>query len=258
MLCEQDFELLEVPAKLIPIQHLGSNVKIRIDPAGSKVDLSSALAAIKSEYGVAVEDVVRLKERIGAHGFFKVDAVGCNCASLSWQASLQALLQAIRGGTSVVCHAVDLVRLTTRESLAIEGGSHVSTLRLDLSQTAQVVEVALLFRTSIGSFWTQSLSLSRTAVTEESFASVWLVTDLPASDARIQKVIQRGGRVSHTLSACSAVDCITAVITSSSASELFGAACKTAVPVVNCEWLELLVTLNRLPNSYSDFLPQSK
>ena len=257
LLSEDNFELLEVPAMLIPSQHVGSNVRVRVEPVGSKVDLAGALSAIKSEYGVAAEDVARLKETIGADGFFKVDAVGCNCASLSWKSSLHALLQGIRGGSSVLCYAVDLVRLTTRESLPIEDGNRVASLRLDLSWTEQV-EVALLFRTSIGSFWTQSLSISRADLSEQNFSHVWLVTDLPAADERIQKVLQRGGRVGHCASLCNNVDCITAAVTNSPTSELFAVATKTSVPVVNCEWLELLVTLNRLPTNYSEFLPQSK
>ncbi len=257
LLSEEDFELLEVPAKLIANQHIGSNVQIRVEPVGSKVDLAGALAAVRSEFGVTTEDVSRLKEQIGADGFFSTAAIGCNCVTLSWKASFHSLLQGIQGGSSVLCYAVDLVRLTTRESIPIDDGSRVDKLRLDLSWTEQV-EVALLFRTSVGAFWTQSLTVTRGELSENNFASVWLITDLPAADERIQKVLQRGGKVGHSASNCNGVDCITAVVTNSPSSELFAAALKTAIPIVNYEWLELLVTLNRLPTAYTDFLPQSK
>lgn len=258
LLSEDDYELLEVPAKLIPHQSVGTSVCIRVEPYGSKVNnISAALAAVKQEYSVSAEDTSQLKEAIGAEGFFKVDSIGCSCATLSWEKSLLSLLEGIRGGRSVVCEAVDLVRLTTRESLPIVDGSSISQLRLDLSWTGQV-EVALLFRTSIGSFWTGSLSVCRAEPTETDFSSVWLVTDLPASDGRIKTVLERGGKISNSPSSCNSIDCITAVVVDARQSELFEAAVKAALPAVNYEWLELLLATNRLPANYSDFQPRTK
>lgn len=243
---DDDFELLEVPAKLISPASVGSNVRIRVEAAERRVDLTAALNAVRREFGVGSADVAAIREEIGSESFFKVDSVGCNCALLKWRESLRSLLTRIK---SVQCSGVELVRLTTRESIPVQDGETISQLRLDLSWT-DTVEVALLFRTSIGAFWTRSLTVNRLPIEPGNFSSVSLVTDLPLADARIQKALQRGAKVAHTFSSSA---CVTAVVCSETSVELMATGEALGIPVVNAEWLELLLTLNRLPADYAEF-----
>lgn len=256
VLLSEDFELLEFPAKLLPSSH-ASEVKIKVESCPRRRDLSAALADIRNTFAVSSEDVARIKECINAEGFLRTEAVGCTCASISWRDNLNSLLRSIRGGASVLCEAVDLVCLTTLQSIPIEDGQAINRLRIDMNLSPEL-EVAVLFRTSIGAFWTRSLTLRRAEMSESDYSGITIITDLPSSDVRLQKIAKNGGKIAHTAIAINNYDCITAVVTSTPSSDLYSAASKASLPIVNYEWLDLLVTLNRIPFPYSDFVPKIK
>lgn len=256
VLLSDDFELMEFPAKLLPSNH-AAEVKIKVESCPRRNDLSAALASIRNTFGVSTDDVTRLNECVKSEGFLKIEAIGCTCASISWRDNLNSLLRSIRGGASVICEAVDLVCLTTLQSIPIEDGQAINRLRIDMNLSPEL-EVAVLFRTSIGAFWTRSLTLKRAELSETDYSGIILITDLPSSDERLQKVAKHGGRIAHMTIAINNYDCITAVVTNSPSSDLFAAATKASLPIVNYEWLDLLITLNRIPFPYSDFVPRIK
>lgn len=215
----EDFELIEIPSNLIPSSSSCEAqsdalklVKISVEALDRRVETglegktAKIIKEICDEFLVDGEEVSRMKEEIGGEDFLRVEQTGCTAGIISWKRGIEEI---IPKGKSILVQAVDMFSLTTRRSKSLLRRNGTKTnnnnycpnsCRIEFPLTADsadfTMELAINFRTSVGTFWTRPIQISRkVTVNSNDFSGIFLVTDMEAEDDRLREVRERGGYI---------------------------------------------------------------
>lgn len=250
LLSQEDFELIEFPAKLLPTDCKNVNITINSNVSEGAGDnqVRELIKEVLYEYYVDERQVERIREEIEMEGFLRIESLGSTAAILSWQRSFADIF-----GPSVKVENVSLNIESEEEEyleeyvdFVMKGQKtiHPSEMRCRINLPIDL-KVSLIVNSSVGCFKTREISL-RTMKFDD-FSGIFLLTDLtdqPSID-RLEFVRDQGGYISRSYSADHP---ITAVVTESFESELFRVGIDNNLPVVSGTWLEALVATKELPH----------
>lgn len=252
LLSQEDFELIEFPAKMLP-KDCGGVVKIQIEKGASEEKDISLVSQVLDEFGVEWERVEGFKNEITSEGFLWIESLGCTAAILSWSRPFTtifgpsvAIESVIMSVTCASAYEEEYVDFVMKGQKPVGAGD--SKLRVNLPVD---LEVALVVRTSVGCFRSNVVRLSCKKF--EDFSGVFLVTDLQSNDTDtdnstdtlLEFIREQGGYISRQFNADQP---ITAVVTDSFESPLFREGIESNLPVVGASWLEALVSTREIPH----------
>lgn len=261
LLSQEDFELIEFPAKLLPNDCKNVNITINSSSSTNEGEgdnkMREMIKEVLYEYYVDERQAERIKEEIEMEGFLRIESLGSTAAILSWQRSFSDIF-----GSSVNLENV-LLNIESEEEgyleeyvdFVMKGQKtiHPSETRCRINLPIDL-KVSLVVNSSVGCFKTREIKL-RTMKFDD-FSGIFLLTDLtdqPSID-RLEFVRDQGGYISRSYSADHP---ITAVITDSFDSELFRIGIDNNLPVVSGTWLEALVATKELPHFQDHLLKRS-
>lgn len=251
---EDDYELIEFPAKLLP-KECEKVVRIQIENGdgnkNERNDLNEDLkiSEVIKEFGVDGEMMERFKNEISSENFFKIESLGCTATILSWSRPFTFIF-----GPSILIENV-ILKVSTEYSedfadFVLKGQKGIQATDTKLRINLPVdLKVFLIVKTSVGCFKSNTLTLSCKKF--EDFSGIFLVTDLQSDRtsenivALLEFIREQGGYISRQISQDQP---ITAVVTDSFDSQLFREGIENNLPVVSSTWLEALVSTREIPH----------
>lgn len=257
LMSQEDFELIEFPAKLIPKD--SKTVRINIESRGNcqskEGETERMLGEITDCYEVRERDIERFKEEIGSETFLKVSKMGSTAAIINWDRSIPEIF----GNPIKIEAAVLKIGCTCARNEGCYCEEYVDYVRKGLRMPANGatscriplpidLNLSLMVKTSVGYFECNEITLKSCKF--EGFSGVFLVCDHDSDTLEMFK--EQGGHVSKTLNVC---EPITAVVVGSFGSELFAQGIENNLPVVSVTWVEALLAGGELPR-FEDHLLQ--
>jgi hypothetical protein len=256
LLSQEDFELIEFPAKLLPKDY--GKVKILVNSMGDEEtekegenSLKMLLKEVEIEFGVSEKEIERIKEEIGKEGFLRIESLGSTAAILTWgdnrpfskifdkSIKVETIILTVESeeGADYYDEFVDFV-IKGQRPIQVNDTKCRVNLPIDL-------KVALIVKSSVGYFRSNTLKLRKMKF--DDFSGIFLLTDLtdqPNTDI-LEFIRDQGGYISRSYNPDHP---ITAVITDSFESDLFKIGIDNNLPVVSSTWLEALVSTRELPH----------
>lgn len=257
LLSQEDFELIEFPAKLLPKDY--GKVKILVNSADDdeaaenekEESLKMLLKEVEVEFGVGEREIERIKEEIGMEGFLRIESLGSTATILCWQRpfseifdksiKVDSVILSIESGkepeTGLYDEFVDFV-------IKGQKGINWTDTRCRINLPIDL-KVALVVKSSVGCFKSNTIKLKTRKF--DDFSGIFLLTDVtdqPSTD-RLEFIRDQGGYISRSYYPDQP---ITAVITDSFESDLFKVGIENNLPVVGSTWLEALVAAREVPH----------
>lgn len=262
LLSQNDFELIEFPAKLLPPNwENGGAVSINVSPAAENSlndkKTKELLNEIERDYCVEGERIEEIKRELS--NCLRIENLGCTAAILTWnrpisqifgpKIRIENVLMDIESPTEpeYFQEYVDFV-LKGLKPISIEDTLCRVNLPIDLN-------VKLLIETSVGYFKSNKIGLSCKKF--EDFSGIIVLTDLTEPTEtinRLEFLREQGGYIIRQYTPDQP---ITAVVTGSFDSPLFKLGIDYNLPVVSDTWLEALVATRELPHFEDHLLKRS-
>ena len=242
---QEDFELIEFPAKLLPKD--SNNVTITVQSRGTqnRPDQSTEklLEEIQQCYGVGERELERFKEEISNDSFLKISKLGATAATITWDRPFPEIFgNSIKIDATIMnidctcarednCYCEGYVDYV-RKGLKLNFNSNSCRINLPID-----LKVSLLAKTSVGYFKSNEIVLKAGKFND--LSGVFVV-----SDRDFELLREKGGHVSGTIDQS---EPITAVVVESFESELFRSGIENNLPVVGVSWVESLLSTGELP-----------
>ena len=257
LMSQDDFELIEVPAKLLPKDSKTVRINIQSRGNNNSTETEGLLGEIKACYGVGEREIERFKEEIGSDAFLTLSKLGCTAAIVNWSRPFHEIFKSsIKIDAAVV--NIDCP-CTRREDCYCEG--YVDYVRKGLKPPGNGtrcrinlpidLKVSLLAKTSVGYFKSNEITLKSCKF--EDFSGVFLVSD--QETASMQVFREKGGTVGDVFDPAIP---ITAIIVESTDSELFRVGIENNLPVVAGSWVEALLSSGELPEFENHLVKERK
>jgi hypothetical protein len=260
LLSQEDFELIEFPAKLLPKDY--GKVKILVNSMGDEEtekegenSLKMLLKEVEIEFGVSEKEIERIKEEIGKEGFLRIESLGSTAAILTWgdnrpfskifdkSIKVETIILTVESEEEGADYYDEFVDFVIKGQRPIQVNDTKCRVNLPID-----LKVALIVKSSVGYFRSNTLKLRKMKF--DDFSGIFLLTDLtdltdqPNTDI-LEFIRDQGGYISRSYNPDHP---ITAVITDSFESDLFKIGIDNNLPVVSSTWLEALVSTRELPH----------
>jgi hypothetical protein len=257
LLSQEDFELIEFPAKLLPKDY--GKVKILVNSMGDEEtekegenSLKMLLKEVEIEFGVSEKEIERIKEEIGMEGFLRIESLGSTAAILTWgdnrpfskifdkSIKVETIILTVESEEEGADYYDEFVDFVIKGQRPIQVNDTKCRVNLPID-----LKVALIVKSSVGYFRSNTLKLRKMKF--DDFSGIFLLTDLtdqPNTDI-LEFIRDQGGYISRSYNPDHP---ITAVITDSFESDLFKIGIDNNLPVVSSTWLEALVSTRELPH----------
>lgn len=255
LLSQEDFELIEFPAKLLPKDY--GKVKITVsstEEGNEKEDsLRGLLREVEMEYGIEEREIERIKEEIGIEGFLRIESLGSTAAILTWKRpfhqifghsiKVENIILNVQGGEGEEEgeeYFHDFVDFVIKGQRAIQATDTKCRINLPID-----LKVCLIIKSSVGCFKSNAIKLK--TMKFDDFSGIFLLTDLTdqSNTDRLEFIRDQGGYISRSYYPDHP---ITAIVTDSFESDLFRIGIDNNLPVVSATWLEGLVATRVLPH----------
>ena len=262
LLSQEDFELIEFPAKLLPKDC--TNVKITIHAEEGeggvgkqkeKEQLKCLLRKVEEEFGVEEREIERFKEEIGMEEFLMIESLGSTAAILTWSRPFSDIFGTqikidniilnfdsieADGGGGVEDYFEEYIDFVIKGQKPIHSNDTKCRVNLPID-----LKVSLIVKTSVGCFKSNAVELKTKKF--DDFSGIFLFTDLTdqSSTDRLEFIREQGGYISRSYYPDQP---ITAIVTDTFDSELFKIGIDNNLPVVGATWLEALVATRELPH----------
>jgi hypothetical protein len=257
LLSQEDFELIEFPAKLLPKDY--GKVKILVNSMEDEETekegenfLKMLLKEVEIEFGVSEKEIERIKEEIGMEGFLRIESLGSTAAILTWgdnrpfskifdkSIKVETIILTVESEEEGADYYDEFVDFVIKGQRPIQVNDTKCRVNLPID-----LKVALIVKSSVGYFRSNTLKLRKMKF--DDFSGIFLLTDLtdqPNTDI-LEFIRDQGGYISRSYNPDHP---ITAVITDSFESDLFKIGIDNNLPVVSSTWLEALVSTRELPH----------
>jgi hypothetical protein len=259
LLSQEDFELIEFPAKLLPKDY--GKVKILVNSMGDEEtekegenSLKMLLKEVEIEFGVSEKEIERIKEEIGMEGFLRIESLGSTAAILTWgdnrpfskifdkSIKVETIILTVESEEEGADYYDEFVDFVIKGQRPIQVNDTKCRVNLPID-----LKVALIVKSSVGYFRSNTLKLRKMKF--DDFSGIFLLTDIDLTDQPNTDILEfirdQGGYISRSYNPDHP---ITAVITDSFESDLFKIGIDNNLPVVSSTWLEALVSTRELPH----------
>lgn len=261
LMSQEDFEIIEFPAKLIPKE--AKTVRINIENREMKGENTERmLNEIVDCYEINEREIERFREEIGSESFLQVSKMGSTAAIINWDRPFQEIFgYSVKIETAIIkisctcnrnsergggggCYCEEYLDYVRKGLIMPIGGTSCRiSLPIDL-------KLSLLVKSSVGYFESNEVTLKSCKF--EGFSGVFVVSDLESETLEMFK--EQGGHVTSNLNLA---DPVTAIVLGSFDSELFASGIENNLPVVSGTWIEALLANGELPR-FEDHLLQNR
>ena len=275
-LISKDFEVIEIPSKLLPNHNNNDNSIVQInfstdeEESNNYIQVGNKLIeSIYDDYGITEGIISKIKDEIGSEEFLSIEALGCTAAILNWKKSFKQIFGSVKI-IKIESIGIEIFdgRIIENDEKLQNNSSNYSNDNIDeyvnyilkgskgiqdddfrcrINLPIGDLKVNLSARTSIGTFKTNSIYLKPKMVCKKTndLSGIFLVTDLPTDHARLKQIREMGGYISRRICEDQPT---TVVVTENFGSELFREGLEDNLPVVSVTWLDALVSENELPH----------
>jgi hypothetical protein len=188
LLSQEDFELIEFPAKLLPKDY--GKVKILVNSMEDEETekegenfLKMLLKEVEIEFGVSEKEIERIKEEIGMEGFLRIESLGSTAAILTWgdnrpfskifdkSIKVETIILTVESEEEGADYYDEFVDFVIKGQRPIQVNDTKCRVNLPID-----LKVALIVKSSVGYFRSNTLKLRKMKF--DDFSGIFLLTDL--------------------------------------------------------------------------------